>query len=343
MKIELVHKRITSTAVALSLGVIGSFAIGVSAASAEVNQETATAIVDASLQNLATEPLSDALANELVEGVVAADEVGLIDSEIIDAVTEIISEAPVLDENLGATEEAPDPNSVIENPVVDDLLDERLEGDQERWDDIAPAWMEAFETIRADFEVCRTDGQSTSACARSLGFSLQLAHAQVVLAEIDARTAELADLPEEERTVLLAELEAERAAVEARLARAEAKLAGIPADQTNVRSEDVAQVLTQVRDRATVTTGVDRASAATQQGGQGAPAQGNAGTGSSSSGTAPQQANPSAPTQRPSQAAVPSNPSTSQSPGQSNRPANPGYSGASNGKANDANRGNSGQ
>lgn len=343
MKIRIVHRRITPAVLAVSLGVFAPLTVGMSAASAEVSQEAAAALVNASLENLATEPLSDALSEQIIQGIVAADAAGLVDTEIIDAVTEIIAEDPATDQNSGATDGSSDSNSVIENPVVDDLLDERLEGDQERWDDIAPAWMEAFETIRADFEVCRTDGQSTSACARSLGFSLQLAHAQVVLAEIDARTAELADLPEGERAVLLAELEAERAAVEARLARAEAKLAGIPADQTNVRSEDVAQVLTQVRDRATVTTGVDRASAATQQGGQGAPAQGNAGTGSGSSGTAPQQANPSAPTQRPSQAAVPSNPSTSQSPGQSNRPANPGNSGASNGKANDTNRGNSGQ
>lgn len=338
------HKRISSTAVAVSLGVISSLAVGVSAASAEVSQETATAIVDASLQNLATEPVSDELADELVQGVVAADEVGLIDSEIIDAVTEIIAEDPATDQNAGATDGSSDSNSIIDNPVVDDLLDERLEGDQERWDDIAPAWMEAFETIRADFEGCRTDGQSTSACARTLGFSLQLAHAQVVLAEIDARTAELADLPEEERAVLLAELEAERAAVEARLARAEAKLAALPADQATVRSEKLTEVLTQVRVRAEVTTGADRAAVVTQQGGgQGVPGQGNAGTGSGSSGSAPQQANPSAPSQRPSQAAVPSNPSSSQSPGQSNRPATPGNSGASNGKANDTNRGNSGQ
>lgn len=338
------NKRFAPLALALSFGVLAPLVTGLSAASAEVSQETATAIVDASLQNLATEPVSDALATELVEGIVAADEAGLVDTEIIDAVTEIIAEDPATDPASEGTGGSSASDSIIENPVVDDLLDARLEGDQQRWDDIAPAWIEAFETIRADFEVCRTDGQSTSMCARTLGFSLQIAHAQVVLAEIDARTAEIADLPEEERTALLAELEAERAAVEARLARAEAKLAALPADQVNVRSEDVAQVLTQVRDRAAVTTGVDRASVATQQGGgQAVPGQGNAGTGSGSSGTAPQQANPSAPTQRPSQAAVPSNPSSTQSPGQSNRPANPGNSGASNGKANDANRGNSGQ
>lgn len=325
-------QRLTSLIAVSALTLTGIIA-GVSAAHAAITEDTAAAVVDVSLANLATEPLSDELAALLVEGFVAAEEAGIIDGAITGAVSEIVD---------GGDQTESGAENVLESPTVEELLDQRLEGDQQRWDDIAPAWMEAFDTIRADFELCRTDGQSTSACARSLGFSLQIAHAQALLFEIDARAAELAELPDDERVTLLAALEAERAAVEARLARAEAKLAGLSGTDAESRAKNVAEVLTQVRERAAVTAGVDRAAVATTEGGaQGTSAPTDTSSRGASSGVTPQQSTPATPSQRPSQAAVP--PSPQANPGQGNRPANPGNSGASSANPNGANRGNSGQ
>ncbi|MBK5238501.1 MAG: hypothetical protein JJE28_05240 [Actinomycetales bacterium] len=113
------------------------------------------------------------------------------------------------------------------------LIDDNITEQGAIWDQAEPSWNAAFDTIRAAFEECRsTDGQTTSRCARTLGFQLQVAHAESVLADLDARIVAVADLPVEEQEVALAELEAERFALLARLDRASAKLVAATSEST---------------------------------------------------------------------------------------------------------------
>lgn len=222
-----------------------------SAAHAEVSDSVDQSIVDLALENLGAEPVTDELAAELVSGIDTATDSGVIDQGLIDS---------LIDGDGAAKEDAAA------------ALDAHLESDQELWDQISPAWIQAFEGIRADFEACRDGGSDTSVCARTLGMSLQIAHAEALLSALDARTAEVANLPEAEQAAALAGIESERAAIEARLLRSQERLAQLlaqgSATQTTQRQEahaaELSAVLAKVRARALGAPGVDQADVATQ-------------------------------------------------------------------------------
>lgn len=270
------RSKIVSLATALGISAVMGF--GVSAANAEVSDGVDQAIVLAALENLGADAITPELAEELTSGIDAATDANLVNQEIIDAITEVVvdpetnpgaepttepSTAPATDP---ATDPATEPVDVIEVPAdltdaTEGLLDEQLANDQELWDSISAAWQAAFETVRADFEACRAEGADTSACARPLGFQMQVAHANAVLAAIDARAAEIAELPEDERAAALAELETLRASVEARLVRAEEKLANATTPANARAAVDVAAALGAARGFAAVTRGAGAESA----------------------------------------------------------------------------------
>lgn len=278
-------------------------------AHAEVSDAIDRSIVEAALENLGTEPLSDALTNEIIQGVDAASDAGIIDPTLID----IIDEPTAGDGTEGAM-------------PVEELLDENLQETQEQWDEVAPIWRAAFEEIRTDFAACRTDGASTASCARALGFRLQAAQATALLADLDARAAAAADLPESEQVAALALIEEERAVLEARLARAQEKLATSPAVSDARDAEHLAAALSAVRGRSATHSSVTGPAAS----------EGNEIT------TSPQ-ASPQ-PRSQPTQGATtaPTAPSQSQTPRASEptsqpgktagKPENPGKSGQSNGR-----------
>lgn len=260
------HIRAYGVAIGSTIGVTALLLSGAVAAHAEVSDVVDQAIVDASLQNLGTEPLSDELASELVAGVDAATDAGVVDQTIIDVLTD--SQAA----ESAQTDAAPsDADGSALPSDVEQLLDDHLESDQLLWDEISPAWLEAFETIRADFETCRASGSETSVCARTMGFSLQIAHAEAVIAELDAQAANVVNLPEEEQAAALAEIAAARVEVEAKLLRSQDRLAQVVASgsadpATTHAAEHAAKleaVLAKVRDRQGGIAGADSTAGAT--------------------------------------------------------------------------------
>lgn len=208
--------------------VVPALAIGFAAtsASAETSDAVTETIIDSSLSGLGTEIIDPALMDLLQEDISLAVEEGVIDPAIIEVVEEVVTDPTT----------TPDPEATTPtvDPELTDLIDANLSEESEIWEEEAPAWAAAFEQIRADFEACRTDGQATSACARTLGFQLQIAHAEAGLAQIDTAIAEIANLPEEEQAAALAELEAQRAAFQAKLERSSAKLASAIESGTTV-------------------------------------------------------------------------------------------------------------
>lgn len=192
------------------------FGVGISAAQAETTDAVTETLIQTSLSGLDTTVTDPALLAELQQDVSDAIDAGIIDPAIVDVVEETVTDPT----STASPEETPAPT----DSELADLIDENLAEESDVWTEEEPAWAAAFEAIRADFELCRTDGQSTSACARTLGFQLQIAHAQAELATLDEAIAEVATLPEEEQAAALAELEAQRAELEAHLLRATAKL-----------------------------------------------------------------------------------------------------------------------
>lgn len=237
--------RLIATVCATVVVPVLSFGFVATSAQAETTDAVTETIIDSSLSGLDTQVTDSALMDQLQQDISLAIDEGVIDPAIVDAAENVVSEST----STPDAEATPAPV----DPALADLIDENLTEETGTWEEEAPAWMAAFEQIRAEFEACRTDGQATSACARTLGFQLQIAHAEAELAQIDIAIAEIANLPEEEQATALAELEAQRAAFQAKLERSSAKLASAiesgssavtPADQARLNS-----VLGEVRGR----------------------------------------------------------------------------------------------
>lgn len=222
-----------------------SFGFMATSAQAETSDAVTETIIDSSLSGLGTEVTDPTLLDLLQEDISVAVDEGIIDPAIVDVVEEVVTDPT----------STPDPEATTPptDPELADLINENLSEETGFWEEEAPAWMAAFEQIRAEFEACRTDGQATSACARTLGFQLQIAHAEAELAQIDTAIADITNLPEDLQAAALAELEAKRAAFQAKLERSSAKLAtaiesgsssATPADQARLNS-----VLGEVRGR----------------------------------------------------------------------------------------------
>lgn len=152
-------------------GVGASLFLGAHTAQAEVSYAVSRAVIDSALQNMGTEPVSDELSNRLAEGFAAAVAAGLVNQEIIDAVAGLMTN----------TASATPSNDVIDS--TEELLDAHLEVDQRLWDTVSPDWVQAFETIRVQYESCCAEGTSKPECTRTLGQLLQTAHRDARIAE----------------------------------------------------------------------------------------------------------------------------------------------------------------
>jgi len=235
----------------LGLAAVLTLTGGIAAANAEVEDSVDAALVESSLTYLGLENVSDELTQTLVEGVDAATDAGIVPDTLIEAVIQNDAQETGAEPNTADSASETPPL----DPTLEGLFDEQLDLDQERWDESGPLWLAAFETIRADFDTCRGEGQSASQCARTMAFSLQVAQAEALLAQLDQRVLELAELPAEQQEQARAELEAERVALEARLLRAETRLASVSSAQTGARPERVVELLASVRDKAQATRG----------------------------------------------------------------------------------------
>lgn len=286
------------------------FGVGLTSSQAATTDELSETIVDSALANLEIEVTDPALLGELQEDISTAIEEGTIDPAIVDGAETITDPAAT---------PAPEDTAAPTDPALDDLLDENLSDETTTWEEQAPAWLAAFETIRADFETCRTDGQSTSACARTLGFQLQIAHAEAELAVIDEQIAAIANLPEEEQATALAELEAQRAELQAHLERASTKLAAAIAAGTPGADAAVQERLNGAINRA---KGQANAPALPEQAQQNAP---------SDSGTSQNAVTPQTSTNQGGSVSVDQAPGNS---GNAGKPANPGSQGKGNNKNN---------
>lgn len=232
-------------------GVATSLLFGASAAHAEVDDAVDAAIVDSSLTYLGLEEVSDELTASLTEGMDAATDAGIVPTPLIDAV--IQDGDSTGDAAVPADESAPEVTPL--DPGLEQLFDEQLDLDQERWDEAGPLWIAAFESIRADFDTCRAEGQNTSQCARTMAFSLQVAQAEALLTQLDERLLAIPELPTDQQEQAKAELEAERVALENRLVRAETRLATVSAPAAGAQPSRVVELLASVRDKAQATRG----------------------------------------------------------------------------------------
>ncbi len=181
------------------------FGFGLSSAQAETTDAATEAIITSALDGLGTEITDPALLDALQQDIATAVDEGIIDADIVDA-------------------------AETADTALPELIDSTLAEQNMLWEEVAPEWAAAFEQIRTDFEACRTDGVSTSECARTLGFQLQLAHAEAKMESLTAAIAAVADLPTDEQEAALAELEAQRVQLEAQIERATTKLAAAVAN-----------------------------------------------------------------------------------------------------------------
>lgn len=310
-----------SSVIALSLAIPALVFGSVTSAQAATTEEVSQTIVESSLASLEIEITDETLLAELESDIETALTEEVIDPAIVDTAETII------DETAGETvTETPAPTPTD----LEELIDENLTEETDVWEEQAPAWLAAFEQLRAEFEVCRTDGQSTSDCARTFGFQLQLAHAEGKLAEIDAAIANISALPAEEQAAALAELEAQRSAFQAKLERTAERLAAAVATgnagATTQIQERLNSVISEVRVRA-------NAPELPQQAQQNAP--GNSGGQNNSSQNNPGQSNapvtPQSGQQSSGSVRVDVAPGNS---GNAGKPANPGNQGKGNSQNN---------
>ena len=164
--------------------------------------ELADAVVDETLNLLDVETEPSETLDELVEEVAEAIEEGLLDEDVLDAVENGDSLEGLVDDNLAEVEE--------------DL------------EESAPLWAAAYERLKAEFRACREAADNASECAKGLGFRLQIAQADALLSDIDARIAALDGLTPEEQESELARLQALREEMVARLEKAQDKLVNGP-------------------------------------------------------------------------------------------------------------------
>ena len=210
----------------LIIASLAGMLVGIPAFSADaVRAQTGSAdladvVVDETLTFLEVETEPSETLEELAEDVAEAIEDGLIDEEVLEAI------------GNGET--------------LDELLDGNLTDAEETLEDSAPLWAAAYEQIKAEFRACREAADNASDCAKGLGFRLQIAQADALLADIDARIAALSGLTPEEQEAELARLQALREEMVARLEKAQEKLLNGPGKGL----ENAAGIAKQAKDKA---------------------------------------------------------------------------------------------
>ena len=186
-----------------------------------------------------TEPAD--LADVVVEETLTFLDVETEPSEVLDALTEDVAEAiaeGLLDEDVL--------RAIGDGTSLNDLLDGNLAEAEEILEESAPLWAAAYERIKAEFQACREAADNASECAKGLGFRLQIAQADALLADIDAQIAALAGLTPEEQEAELARLQALREEMVARLEKAQDKLV----NGAGKSLEGAADIARQAKDKA---------------------------------------------------------------------------------------------
>lgn len=159
------------------------------------------------LNNLDVKVEDPALLEDLSKTVTDAENLGIIDKEIADTANTAIT----------------NPETVTEDQTRP-LFTNHLEKQKVNWEQVQADWTAAFETVRADFEACKTAGTAAEECGKGLGLKLQIAHADILLSVYDARLQAIANLPAERQAEALAHLEEHRARTVQRLTEAQARL-----------------------------------------------------------------------------------------------------------------------
>ena len=239
--------KLQGMAVALAV-VVGTVGIGAVSAQAVTVDDVASWITDAALDRLGVEVTDPALADALNGAVQDAVDSGLITVTVGDIAQ-------------SATE---DPDSVSEDEV-DDALGGELDEQSGTWQDIALAWHEAFDQIKAEFAACRsaavgaatgddatsddaveddaaTEDDATthgaSECAHEFRYAMQLNHLEAWQARHDAKLTRIAELPAGQREKVLANFDAQRERAEQRVEKAAALLERQTADKTKGPKSD---------------------------------------------------------------------------------------------------------
>lgn len=198
-----------------------------SATAAESTEISAELLAQASIYletDLAASPIAESLQEALTEA---------IDAEVIDP------------EILDATETAVDAGAELD--LTEDLAENAVEQD-EIYQEQAPLWAAAFETVKADFQACREASTNSRECARGLGFKLQIAKEGALLETIDQRIADLGTLPAEEQAAELSLLTQLQQRSATKLASAQQKLTKFSAADSKTANEVQTQVAeTQVK------------------------------------------------------------------------------------------------
>ena len=235
------------------LSVSAAMIFGATPAFGDTPDEIDEALVLTTSDYLGLQELAPELTALLVEGIDLATDADVVNTSVLQTITDSLSEEAAADD----LQVSADTGDEITGSPLQQVLDQQLEGDQQLWDEMGPLWLSAFESIRSDFEACRVDGETTSQCARTFAFSLQVAQAEEMLAMIDLKISEISSLPEDEQVIALEQLDADRAALEARLVRAEARLVSVEQGVTTQQAARLASAMATVRERAAVTRSSD--------------------------------------------------------------------------------------
>ena len=188
--------------------VVGLVGFGASSAQAATEEDAATWIANAALNQLGVDVENPVLADAIASAVRQAVDAGLISVAVDDLADQAVD----------------DPESV-DGDEADDVIEDELEDQTGQWQDIATEWHEAFDEIKADFAECReaaTDGADD--CAHEFRYARQVNHVEAWLARHEAKLGDISTLPEEEQAKAQAKLDRQGAQAQARLDKAKALL-----------------------------------------------------------------------------------------------------------------------
>lgn len=223
--------------------------------------EIASELLVETSEYLEIEPSAE-LLGELTEDMVDAIEADQIDADLIDQV-----------------EEAIDSETELE---LADELDENAQEQNDVLEEAEPLWKAAFDLVKEEFQLCRQASENASACAKGLGFRLQVAKATGQLAQIQTAIAEVANLPADQRETALLELQNRQSDLERQLARATEKSNKVSPDASEAAGVEQAKADLEKTKGASdrVNKDIDKSKASIEKGPKGSSDKGN-GRGSS--------------------------------------------------------------
>ncbi len=198
----------------------------------------ATAVVTLAMSTSVSAATTEEIAGGLLEQAAGVLDIEITDPELLEELSDgleyaiedgVIPEEITLEigEGLDTGTDPDGIEAILEVNIIDQIAN---------WEEYAPMYRVAFETVRAEFQTCRAAAGSARSCAQGLGFKMQVASANDALTRLQLLEQQLTDsgvvLTDEERALL----ETERAELQAKIERAAAKLEGLDSSDPSVQN-----------------------------------------------------------------------------------------------------------